>query len=242
MRLTVQDNNNYVWGSQCTLTLIIPGLRYRRFLSADYSLVKSTVNCLRALYPEHSVLFRVEWCRYINYPLYQLSNRGIAFTNDTDYKYFTDRYVCASYELVAFGATVEDAIEDHNKGYVEVCGGGADETFEGDELLCMPIVTVSEIDELDFIMTSDQEQIRSETLRGRTLTEISSEIELPDGIVKMLMIICPGAGYNPASSEIDMLKDRIARHLYRPVDMIVKLCLDTTTREVTYVHLIYRLR
>lgn len=138
------------------------GVGYQCFLSADYNLIKSFVNLCQVLYSEHKILFRVGCYRYIvKSSPHQEWQWAAAYTNDTDYEYFTERYMCSCIDVMFYAATFAEAIEEYNKFVVDLCGLDESECAkEGDDYLVLtPVVTVNAIDELDFAMTDDIEQL-----------------------------------------------------------------------------------
>lgn len=171
------SQESYVFSvlSQCYLDLIILGLKelpveitasygeevewsdigygYRCSFSTEYKLVKIVVNLLQSLYPGHSILYRVSWYRCVINNQGSILFRGaIAYTNDTDYTHFTDRYMCSSYDFTAHGVTSEKALEALNREYIEICGEECE--YDEEDLVLTPIVTVGAIDELDFAIAN----------------------------------------------------------------------------------------
>lgn len=235
------------------------GIGYATSLYLPYELGKGMVSLLSTLHPDNDILYRLSWFRHEIIPTKGSGFEGIAFTNDNAGHFFRDRYLWQNYDFVVYEANRQKCLKEMNEcidalnGYyraehqdeVENIEDEIDEhlTMESTEdLLRTPALHVDSFDELDYIISSDQNDIQYLTSSGKSIAEAVSKIELPEGIERLLIIVCPGVGYNPSTDEVQPLLNKLAGYPDRSIDVDFRLCPDTTETDLTEIRIITKTR
>lgn len=228
---------------------------YATSLYLPYDMAKSLVNLLSTLYPENEILYRLSWCREKVIFVKNQGYDGIAFTNDKIGNFFRDRYLWQTWDFVVYESTQEkclaemnvciDALNNYYRAEHEHEVENIDDEMEEhftmestENLLRTPVLIVDSIDELDYILSSDQNDIQYFAYSGKTIAEAISKADFPTNIERMLIILCPGKGCQPSTDELQPLRRKLSEYSNHSIDVDFKLCPYTTESDTTEIRII----